>query len=330
VIAIIAMLMSMLLPSLGHARAQGRTTLCATRISQLGKAVLIYADDHNETPPFLGRGWEDAPPNGEDNAVWPSFPGSKIKIRDWKYLEDWLMPRMPDYWTKAQKDWPNHAHVRNGSLFHYSRFEAVYRCPEFERVTDTRKSQNAFNYTRTILGRTWYHAAEPESKPGSPWCCYNWAGAAGPVVTIGRVYAPSQLHMLIGERWDRHCAASPDEFSPPADTAKKGFLKGWVYGQWMVADPMLCAFGDEVGQYHGQRVPSQIALPELRDLMEAVKRENAVFYDGHAALESDPLPDRYIDLSWGIGNAMQLMDRFVRWAVAHIFAQRGLGEVVVD
>ena len=41
VVAIIALLISILLPSLSKARAQSRTTLCASRIGQLGKADLV-------------------------------------------------------------------------------------------------------------------------------------------------------------------------------------------------------------------------------------------------------------------------------------------------
>ncbi len=328
VVAIIALLIAMLLPSLNRARAQARTTQCATRIYQLCLAVLMYADDYGETLPFLGRGWEDADDPGQDPRVWPKFAGATTTVGDWKRYENWLMPNMPDYWLLPQADWPDHAEVRNGSLFSYTRFESLYRCPEFERIADPRKSQNAFNYTRTKLGRKWYHKNDPEAQPGSPWYIGNWAGNAGPVIRTNQVYAPSQLHMLFGERWDRHCAAAPQDFSPPAPCGQ-GLLEGEIYGTWMAADPMLGMIGNELGQYHAPKVPSEIAIPELREQMPPIKRSSVAFFDGHAGLEADPMPDRNADPEYGI-NAIQLLVYFMEWTKGHIFAQRGPTDIEID
>jgi len=46
VIAIIALLTGLLLPSLASAREKGRQTLCLSNKRQLGLACLIYADDN--------------------------------------------------------------------------------------------------------------------------------------------------------------------------------------------------------------------------------------------------------------------------------------------
>ena len=328
VVAIIALLISILLPSLGRARAQARATMCASRISQLVKAIFLYADDYGGTPPFMGRGWENADDPGQDGLIWPKFQGVTTTVRDWKYFENWIMPNMPDYWTLAEIDWPPEAEVRNGSLFRYTRFESVYLCPDFERVSDPSKSQNTFNYTRTLLGRKWYHQNDPEGQEGSPWYFGNWAGAAGPIMQIGQIYSPSRLHMLFGERWNRHCAAPPEEMSPPAPVGK-GFLDGMITGQWMVADPMLGLLGNEIGQYHGQKMGSQVAPVEVREFIEHIKRANSAFYDGHVALELDPLPDRLADLDWGFVSAGHAALAFVDWTLGHIFAQRGPTEVKV-
>ena len=47
VVAIIALLVSILLPALGRARAQARTTLCANKHRQIFLAWTYYADDHD-------------------------------------------------------------------------------------------------------------------------------------------------------------------------------------------------------------------------------------------------------------------------------------------
>lgn len=51
VIAIIALLIGILLPSLGKARDAGRTIVCASQMRQLGSAANMYADDERDRFP---------------------------------------------------------------------------------------------------------------------------------------------------------------------------------------------------------------------------------------------------------------------------------------
>jgi prepilin-type N-terminal cleavage/methylation domain-containing protein len=51
VIAIIAILAGMLFPVFSQARGKARQTACTSNVKQLAAAVLIYADDHDETLP---------------------------------------------------------------------------------------------------------------------------------------------------------------------------------------------------------------------------------------------------------------------------------------
>jgi type II secretory pathway pseudopilin PulG len=71
VIAIIALLVGILLPALGRARAQARLTLCVSNVRQFGVAANMYANDNKETV------WEAtrtiAPPNAS-YTVWARLP----------------------------------------------------------------------------------------------------------------------------------------------------------------------------------------------------------------------------------------------------------------
>ena len=55
VIAIIAILAAVLLPSLSASRERGRIAYCANNLSQLGKALMMYIDDNNDRFPPVSR-----------------------------------------------------------------------------------------------------------------------------------------------------------------------------------------------------------------------------------------------------------------------------------
>lgn len=55
VIAIIAILAAVLLPSLSTSRERGRIAYCANNLSQLGKALMMYIDDNDDRFPPVSR-----------------------------------------------------------------------------------------------------------------------------------------------------------------------------------------------------------------------------------------------------------------------------------
>ena len=59
VIAVIALLMSILLPSLSKARDQAKRTICMSNMRQIGFAAGFYAEDH-----------ETRVPRGTDGPIW--------------------------------------------------------------------------------------------------------------------------------------------------------------------------------------------------------------------------------------------------------------------
>jgi len=54
VVAIIAMLVAILLPSLRKAREQGRAVVCGSQLDQVFMGVLLYTQENNEVLPHLG------------------------------------------------------------------------------------------------------------------------------------------------------------------------------------------------------------------------------------------------------------------------------------
>lgn len=58
VVSVIAILMSMLLPALGNARATGKRMLCASNMRQCGILFMNYCGENNEQTPSCGQHWD--------------------------------------------------------------------------------------------------------------------------------------------------------------------------------------------------------------------------------------------------------------------------------
>ncbi|MBN1346093.1 MAG: prepilin-type N-terminal cleavage/methylation domain-containing protein [Phycisphaerae bacterium] len=319
VVAIIALLISILLPSLSKAREQARTSLCLSRISQLNKAMLLYADDFDESPPFLAQGHRNM------DEIANKYHGNPKDSHDelwYWYQETWCVPNLPDIcyvpdWT-ALDPTPT---SRDGSLFSYTRFENLYRCPEFERIAVGQtgylgepKTQNVFNYTRSVLGRKLLSNVLDDDGADDELC-------PGPTLKVSQAYAPAGLFMIIDEQWDFHCAGNYD-----GDGAIP--FRGFP----MAAETVNTLIADAIGSYHG--VSGKIVD---YDFIIPSKSGSIAYYDGHAALYQDPWPWRNvmpgsasIDLLTTLvndfmavpqGPAAKALDPLL----LSIYAQRGIG-----
>ena len=261
VVAIIALLISILLPSLSKARAQSRTTLCFSRVGQLTKSIFTYAEDYDETPPFTSKVKKDNPwaacQNGEME-TWLGSAEDMYKVVQYSYEQ-------PGPYPEGEVDIP-----RSGDLFEYARFEALYRCPEFERIQAA--LQHAFNYTRSAWGRRYrVPGSEPDVEIRYSIGDIDIGDLAGPILKPSQVFAPSALPIMLDEKWDRHVAG------------------GWANGAdwaWIVCDPVFDGI-DEIGQYHGSKVRSLYSDPNVNP---PVQSGSLAFYDGHVELRRDPMP----------------------------------------
>jgi prepilin-type N-terminal cleavage/methylation domain-containing protein/prepilin-type processing-associated H-X9-DG protein len=129
VVAIIALLISILLPSLGKAREQARTIKCSANLKQYGYGMQMYADrSDGHFPPQAAEGlrWYQ-------RAAFRGMMGLKQETGEWS-ANDWpeglRCPNLPDYELWGS-DWWAHGKVygiNTSNVPHESwRAEAIHR-----------------------------------------------------------------------------------------------------------------------------------------------------------------------------------------------------------
>ncbi len=95
VISIIALLVAILMPALGRARAQGQNVVCQTNLKQYGIGMFMYLDDNQEKFPY----------------PW------------------WWLHEDPPSKTPERCLWHNSAYEPDGQLWPYLKNEDVHMCP---------------------------------------------------------------------------------------------------------------------------------------------------------------------------------------------------------
>jgi prepilin-type N-terminal cleavage/methylation domain-containing protein/prepilin-type processing-associated H-X9-DG protein len=99
VIAIIALLIAVLLPTLGHARHQAKRTVCASNLRGLMQAVHLYANDYQDRLVSIGLGHGGS--RGHEHASWinllkKDYGGNALIVRCPADESDhWEIPMLP-------------------------------------------------------------------------------------------------------------------------------------------------------------------------------------------------------------------------------------------
>jgi len=313
VLASAAVLVAIAVPSASRLGGHARTTLCLSNIRHMATAFLAYAEDYDGVFPFVSTMQESPDPcmTPDPNEIW---------LADWQGAADPLVA-IWDVGYQQEGAWPASPNVpRSGTLFTYAPSASVYRCPEFERVTDPNKAQNVFNYTRAIWGRRWTLAVEgdPNTVPEP------WGDVTGPILRVSDIHKPSELPMVLDEQWNRHVA-----------TAGALGHNGSAYN---------CndhGFSPEnvIGVYHGPPLPSKFHGRDYHvhgyyDLF-LWKLGGGGYYDGHAGLRRDPWPSFELGNNerweskepWRLGSmgARQFDEvwAIMEYMVSLLYAQRG-------
>jgi len=172
VIAIIALLIGILLPALGSARAAARTTQCLANQRSLAQAVVLYAGDFAET---VVRSWTDS----------RTHPGS------WT---DWPQTEAGVYLSTAQLAAATHVEdhkrgVQAGAIYQFAPDVRAYHCPSDRR--DKVRDNAASNLA-------WVTYSMPNVMNGDTY----WEGQIGgtrPVKRLSQLWRPSDTFTFLEE-----------------------------------------------------------------------------------------------------------------------------------
>ncbi len=317
--AITALVAAVLSPTLSGLRQRQSQALCTARIAHLTKALLIYAQDYNEVPPFTGIGWEDILYDNEpsDNPASTAYGPGDIPTKskwEWALSETWITQNPQLLWngTLPEQDWPNvGAGVTTGTLFPYARYESLYRCPEFERIAG--KSQSQFNYTRTLLARKWIFADIANGGREPDYWGASDFGAPGLILSADQIHRPDLLPMVYDEWWLRHVGSPYDQHIPvrPAE----------ISGGWCAVDAMHFPLADQIGQYHGRPIRNRWLPPGNTADPGLVRQGNVACYDGHVELRR-PTVAGLSDLN--MGEIISVLGGVINHLNSLIYAQRGV------
>lgn len=115
VIGIIALLISILLPSLGRARDQAKITQCLSNMRELTKAWMLYADNHKGVVPPAMTGPNQWVDNGdtiaaiETGVLYPYIKNLGVYKCDADNLDRYRSYSMNDFWNGS---WGAYQHVK--------------------------------------------------------------------------------------------------------------------------------------------------------------------------------------------------------------------------
>src|SRR5262249_47181911 len=84
VIGIIALLIAILLPALGRARAQAQSVACLANLRSIGQAIGIYAVQNKQSMP--SGSWFGGPLSTDPNARLPNYSDPNEPFSDWALL----------------------------------------------------------------------------------------------------------------------------------------------------------------------------------------------------------------------------------------------------
>jgi prepilin-type N-terminal cleavage/methylation domain-containing protein/prepilin-type processing-associated H-X9-DG protein len=173
VIAIIAILAAILLPVFAQAREKARQTTCTNNMKQIGTALMMYAQDYDET--FPTNSWDMAPVGTADNDS--GNPNFKTNF-------NWIWQLYP--YTKNRQVWvcPSDPGPRSPTAC-YSKSPGAWTIP----------TPNSYGVNMTILSYA------GKGNPGKEWFGHEGALNMAAIPSPAATYIVTDSSRCVLEAW---------------------------------------------------------------------------------------------------------------------------------
>jgi len=189
VVAIIALLISILLPSLQRARDQAKSTVCASNLHQLGLATTYYIDDYQGHMPYI----LGSDPDGDGRFCNAPFYQYHQLFNFWPYLKDLKIFICPN--AQDENSVKNYDPANSSRASYYTVFKA------------DRRYQQAYR-------EGWWPDIDPREIPGpiipqlyTEYWMNDWSECAPPTPAvnggvISRIPAPQYAVIMCDGVWE--------------------------------------------------------------------------------------------------------------------------------
>lgn len=199
VVAIIALLVAILLPSLARAREQARMAMCKSNSRQLMTGVSLYMADYKVTPATLST-WDQG---------GPGIPGRDANLKH----TNWVWDGADD--AGANGAWGNYPDRNNanfildvpkrGTIFRYVRDEKLYVCPSDYKGNASDTAMGGGGNGRSSYSMNAYIGYKSIEDMVRPANATGWKLPAMPsdpsplIVKTRATFSPSQMLVLVEE-----------------------------------------------------------------------------------------------------------------------------------
>ncbi|UCD29322.1 MAG: type II secretion system protein, partial [Planctomycetota bacterium] len=198
VVAIIALLVAVLIPSLAAARENARRILCLSNMSNMPKAVLIFATEHRGYSQLIGQKdeWEFIDSNYSKYEYQNGYFGrSGHWLKPWpiayaKELGERSLKRAEDYFEISHITDPNHYYNKFGR-------HEVFICPSdkdlINNVWSPLSNPGVYGIISYSANEDVFGVTNPKNGEGKPWKEGQREGGRRLEGRMDKIFRPSEV-----------------------------------------------------------------------------------------------------------------------------------------
>lgn len=308
VIAIIALLIGILLPALGSARALGRRTVCQAHLKGQGEGMSQYVLDNDEWlagPSTSGRVFYPGP--GGRPAVGYRAEASS-PVQDW----DWLSPAMGEAMNWSTDRLQKYDQMCDNELRcpeNILRYKLLFSGPRTPGTLASREEPFVLSY----ITPGYFHVY----RAGTPGALGTWSLPNNEPINLIRGYAPRADRVgdgalkVLSYEGARYWLGTGLDFDYSTGTTSSGF-SGSPQGNFSSRGPGVLQGSGEASPYLFQLGGGAVINEAFRATsLRHSERMNAVYFDGHV---ESMKPEELVDIRKWVPTRTTIVNPTAIWS----------------